>query len=197
MLIGPKYKICKRLGNGVFEKCQTQGFALSESRRGRPRGRGRAPSDYGRELIELERLRLRYGVPERQLRRYVRDSRGQSGDPAPHLLSRLERRLDNVVYRLGLAPTRRAARQMVAHGRIAVNGRRSAIPSRELAVGDRVALRDSRGAEALREALAERSAVPWLSLDGRSLEGTLVAVPPEPEPESLAAAATVVAWYGR
>src|SRR3989344_7285371 len=108
MIIGPRYKICKRLGSGVFEKCQTQKFQLSEARRGAKRRTGRKPrtlSDFGRQLLEKQKVRYAYGVPERQLARYTREAVEGTGDPTVSLLSRLETRLDNVVYRLGLAPT--------------------------------------------------------------------------------------------
>src|SRR3989344_4390397 len=132
MIIGPRYKICKRLGSGVFEKCQTQKFQLSEARRGAKRRTGRKPrtlSDFGRQLLEKQKVRYAYGVPERQLARYTREAVEGTGDPTVSLLSRLETRLDNVVYRLGLAPTRLAARQLVSHGHIAVGERRVTIPS--------------------------------------------------------------------
>ena len=129
MKTGPRYKICKRLGNGVFEKCQTQKFTLSESRRSFQGRRPRQISDYGKQLLEKQRVRFTYGITEQQFVNYVNSATKKEGDAAATLLSTLERRLDNVVYRLGLAPTRRAARQMVVHGHILVNGKKAAIPS--------------------------------------------------------------------
>src|SRR5210317_1648441 len=125
MKVGPQYKVCKRLGNGVFEKCQTQKFTLSEGKKSFKMGkRPRQMSDYGKQLIEKQRVRYTYGITEKQLVNYVKGSAQKEGDATDTLLETLERRLDNVVYRLGLAPTRRAARQMVVHEHIRVNGKK-------------------------------------------------------------------------
>ena len=122
MIIGPKFKIAKRLGAQIFEKTQTQKFALSEARRGQRQGRRRGNiSDYKRQLIEKQKLRFTYGISEKQLRRYINEATSKSHQPIALLMSRLESRLDNVVYRLGLAKTRQFARQMVSHGHILVN----------------------------------------------------------------------------
>src|SRR3989344_7937940 len=159
MLIGPKYKICKRLGGGVFEKCQTQKFALAEGRRkDRREGGGRRNlSDYGRQLLEMQRIRFMYGLGERQLYSYVKKSReGATADPMAPLYQRLELRLDNVVYRLGFAHTRRLARQMVAHGHIRVNGHRMTIPSHTVRVGDSIAVREGSQSGTLFTSVRER-----------------------------------------
>src|SRR3990167_4336783 len=114
MRIGPKYKICKRLGSSVFEKCQTQKFMLSEERRNKSKGRtGRRPralSDYGRQLLEKQKMRYTYGLSEKQLSRYVKAAFALK-DPVSALYRALELRADNAVYRAGLAPTRRASSQ--------------------------------------------------------------------------------------
>ena len=124
MIIGPKYKICKRLGGAVFEKCQTQKFTLAEARKKTTKSQGKRPnamSDYKRQLLEKQKMRYTYGLSERQLSGYVAQSVEKSAHPGDALMLRLESRLDNVVYRLGLAKTRRLARQMVSHGHILVN----------------------------------------------------------------------------
>src|SRR3569623_2462751 len=116
MKIGPKYKIAKRLGPTVFEKTQTQKFAIAQERRSmKPRGRGRGPTEFGKQLLEKQKVRLTYGLTERQFAKYVgvaMAAHGKGAQPMDVLHRRVETRLDNVVYRLGLAPTRRAARQM-------------------------------------------------------------------------------------
>src|SRR3989338_1959876 len=125
LLIKSKYKIAKRLGAGVFEQTQTQKFALSEARTKNTkerRGR-RGGSDYGRQLLKKQKLRHPYGLSEPQLSNYVKASFALKG-PSLSLHRALELRADNVVYRSGLAPTRRASRQMVSHGHITVNGKR-------------------------------------------------------------------------
>ena len=204
MLIGPKYKICKRLGSGVFEKCQTQKFTLAEARKkGRTSDRRpRALSDYGKRLLEKQRVRYTYGLGERQLYNYVRTARsGQSGDPTTPLFARLELRLDNVVYRLGLAHTRRLARQMVAHGRITVNDRRAFTPARELAVGDTVEVREGSKKRTLflgvLERLKEHAPPNWLSLNADQLQGKITAAPSREAVESVINLPAVVEYYSR
>ncbi|MBI2618443.1 30S ribosomal protein S4 [Candidatus Kaiserbacteria bacterium] len=184
MRIGPKYKIGKRLGASVFEKCQTQKFVLSETRSKNARkrkSRPRAMSDFGKQLIEKQKIRYMYGVTEKQLIRYVEEGIQSKGEPALKLLQSLESRLDNVVYRLGLAQTRRFARQMVSHGHILVNGRRVTIPSYRTSVNDVVSVREnSRGKglfAGIEQKLENRTPVSWLSFDEKKLEGTVVSLP--------------------
>lgn len=143
MKIGPKYKICRRLGSRVFGKCQTTKFSISGSAKttSRKARRGRSLSDYGAQLIEKQKARYTYGLKERQFASYVVKARSLSAlthNPATALYQKLESRLDNVVFRLGLAPSRPAARQLVTHGHIMVNGRRLNIPSYQVALGDLV-----------------------------------------------------------
>jgi small subunit ribosomal protein S4 len=132
MIIGPKFKICRRLGSGVFDKCQSQKFMVSEARhsKGGRRGRRKQPSEYGLQLIEKQKIRFTYGLSEKQLSNYVKKAVVAKGIPASDkLFELLETRLDNVVYRTGLAHTRPLARQMVSHGHFLVNGKRTTVPS--------------------------------------------------------------------
>src|SRR6185312_9992594 len=123
MKIGPKYKIAKRLGASVFEKTQGQKFAIAQERTARNKPRGRGATEYGKQLLEKQKVRITYGISERQFGNYVAEAMATHGANPAELLHRLlELRLDNVIYRLGLAPTRRAARQMVSHGHITVDG---------------------------------------------------------------------------
>ena len=136
-----KYKISRRLQAPVFEKCQTQKFVLREQRRA-PKRRRRMPSEYGKQLIEKQKLRYLYGISEKVLKNYVNTSVARSEVTREYLASLLERRLDNVVYRLGLADTRRMARQMVSHGHITINGRKITIPSYQVKDSDTVGIRE-------------------------------------------------------
>lgn len=147
MIIGPKYKICKRLGASVFEKCQTQKFQLAEARSPRRMSRGsRTGGDFGVQLIEKQKARLTYGLSESQFSRYAHEAMEHKGSAAEGLLARLESRLDNVVFRAGFAPTRRAARQLVSHGHITVgqgeSSRRMTIPSYRVSAGETIAVRN-------------------------------------------------------
>ena len=201
MKIGPKFKIAKRLGAPIFEKTQTQKFALSQARGGKNRKRAGQTSDYKRQLIEKQKMRFSYGITEKQLRRYVNEALEKKGQPVPVLMERLESRLDNVVYRLGLAKTRRLARQIVSHGHIIVNGKRLGIPSHKMRVGDVVTIREGSKASPLFAQLAdthESAGVPsWLSLDVKKLSGSVIAVPVYNPAEALFDPEQVMEYYSR
>ena len=206
MKVGPRYKICKRLGSGVFEKCQTQKFVLSEARKSAVRKttgrRPRTPSDYGKQLLEKQRARLTYGLTEKQLVRYVRGSGSLKGaDAATQLLTALETRLDNVVYRFGLAPTRRAARQMVSHGHIRVNEKRATIPSYHIGEGDIISIRegsrDSVLFSELDEQLKERTLPIWLTFDEKKLEGSIKNSPTKETVETQLDLNVILEFYSR
>lgn len=202
MIIGPKYKIAKRLGAPVFEKTQTQKFAISEARTARNKTRrGGAMSDYKKQLLEKQKMRFSYGISEKQLGRYVSESFEKKGQPIPELIARLESRLDNVVYRLGLAKTRRLARQVVSHGHITVNGRRLNIPSHKVGIGDKVGIRTESKQSALfvtlGETLSGHTVPHWLSLDTKNLIGEKKAEPTYEPTECLFDAQQVLEYYSR
>ncbi|NBD74381.1 30S ribosomal protein S4 [Patescibacteria group bacterium] len=180
MIVGPRYKICRRLGGSVFEKCQTQQYALSEQKKTRQTRRRGQVSDYARQLLDKQRIRFSYGVSEAQLRRYVAEATKQE-NPVEALFQQLELRLDNVVFRAGFASTRRQARQLVAHGHFTVNGRKSTIPSHALTSGDVVAVRGGSRERAYFQNNAERFAAAdaptWMTTDPSALTTTLTAAP--------------------
>jgi small subunit ribosomal protein S4 len=203
MLLGPKYKICKRLGASVFEKCQTQKFQLAEARaprRTRPkRGGG---GDYGAQLLEKQKARFTYGMSEGQFARYVHEAMEQHRTPsAEKLLSRLESRLDNVVYRAGFVTTRRAARQMVSHGHILLNGRRMNVPSHAVALGDVVSIRpESRGSALFTsraETAAETKTPQWLTLEDGGFAAVVAAEPGISPTEAPFSAPVIIQFYSR
>lgn len=203
MKIGPKYKIAKRLGAPIFEKTQSQKFALSASKMADRQKRGGARrgqmSDYKRQLIEKQKMRFTYGITEKQLRKYVDEAIHKSSEPTSRLMQRLESRLDNVAYRLGLAKTRRMARQMASHGHFTVNGVKSTIPSQQLKVGDVVAVRGGSKESGLFTNKEELGAgVPnWLKFDVKKLEGSLTAVPTYEPSETLFDPEQVFEFYSR
>lgn len=180
MLTKPKYKICKRLGNGIYEKCQTQKFALSEARAKKTFKRRRNVSDYGRQLLEKQKVRYAYGITEKQLRKYVAMALGAK-DPSAELFKNLETRLDNTIYRLGFAPTRRAARQMVSHGHIVVNSKKMTVPSHTVRKSDAIAVRDASKEKTLftgnADAIANRTAPKWLTADAKKLSASVKSLP--------------------
>lgn len=199
--IKSKYKIAKRLGAGIFEQTQTQKFALSEARAKKDKRGGRGGSDYGKQLLEKQRIRYTYGISERQLTNYASEAM-DSADAANTLHRALEMRADNAVYRAGLAPTRRAARQMVSHGHVTVNGRRITVPSYRLKEGDVVSVREGSRTSDLfatfSDANAERRTPPqWLSFDPALLTAKVTAVPEYRRDESGLDYATLFEFYSR
>ncbi|MEX0912973.1 MAG: 30S ribosomal protein S4 [Candidatus Paceibacterota bacterium] len=203
MKIGPKFKIAKRLGAPIFEKTQTQKFALSAAKASDRQKKGRRPgmmSDFKKQLIEKQKMRFSYGITEKQLRKYVDESLEKSSEPIQFLISRLESRLDNVAYRLGLAPTRRAARQMASHGHLIVNGHKSTIPSQHLKPGDIVTVRGGSQSSVMFTELAEKhsGSVPaWLTFDIKKLEGKVNSVPTYEPTETLFDPEQVFEFYSR
>jgi small subunit ribosomal protein S4 len=202
MKIGPKYKIAKRLGAPIFEKTQTQKFELSQAKVGKTRSRRPAQmSDYKKQLIEKQKMRFTYGISEKQLRRYVDDAVSKSHQPISLLFSRLETRLDNVTYRLGLAKTRQASRQMTSHGHILVNGKKMTIPSHKVKVGDVISVREGSRSSVMFENLAEKhevASIPsWLSFDAKKLEGKVTGEPSYEPTEVLFDPEQVLEYYSR
>ena len=203
MKTGPRYKIAKRLGASVFEKAQTQKFAISAERtaKNKRRGRGRQ-SEYGKQMLEKQKVRVTYGLPERQFRSYVKKAlEAHSAKPSDRLHELLELRLDNVVWRLGLASTRRAARQMVAHGHVQVAGKKTRVPSYALTVGDAVSVRDGwkeHGAlVGFTDRFAERKLPSWLSWDPKSMAGSIIERPTVASADPAGDLIAVLSFYTR
>jgi small subunit ribosomal protein S4 len=196
--IKSKYKVAKRLGAGVFEQTQTQKFAMSEARAKKPRGRG--ASDYGRQLLEKQRVRFTYGLSEKQLSNYAAAA-FEEKDPSAALNKALEMRADSVVYRAGLAQTRRAARQAVSHGHITINGRRITTPSYHVAKGDTLSVRDGNRKSPLYAGLAEkeekRSVPQWLDVDLNLLTAKVTSEPQYNPLETGLDYSTVFEFYSR
>src|SRR6185437_9973652 len=203
MKTGPRYKIAKRLGASVFEKAQTQKFAQSEARTSKIKRGGRGGlSEYGKQMLEKQKVRVTYGITERQFRNYVRKALDAgSGTPVERLHSMLELRLDNVAYRLGLASTRRAARQMVAHGHITVNGKKIRVPSYNVSSADRIAVREGskvHGSLAgYEERFAERTLPSWLIWNPKAMEGGVSQIPTAANADPAGDLRAVLSFYTR
>jgi len=203
MITGPRYKIAKRLGASVFEKAQTQKFALSADRsaKNKKRSRGRQ-SEYGKQMLEKQKVRITYGLTERQFRNYVRKAlTANSAAPTDRLHELLEMRLDNVVWRLGLASTRRGARQMVAHGHVMVGGKKSRVPSQALVVGDVVSVREGSKEHGVlvgfNERFLERPLPSWLSWNVKSMEGGVKERPTTSSADVAGDLVMVLSFYTR
>ncbi len=202
MKTGPKYKICRRVGDRVFGKCQTTKFTVSGTEKPRSKKGGRMSTEYGGQLLEKQKARFTYGVTEKQFARYVRAAQAaRGGVPAERLYAALESRLDNVVYRLGLAPTRQAARQMVSHGHITINESRNKIPSYSVRAGDRVAVRlasrDKGVFTAVPERVKDLSVPEWLTLDTETYAGVIKALPHHPSAAGTINFSSILEFYSR
>lgn len=187
MISKPKFKICRRLGPGVYDKCQTPKFSSSTGVSAGPNARRpKALSEYGTQLIEKQKVRLSYGISEKQLSNYVKKATHVKGaGTAEKFYEELETRLDNVVYRLGLGASRRAARQMVSHGHFIVNDHKVTIPSFKVKSGDIIKIREGSKGSKLFTDLANRlkdyTAPVWLSFDVNKIEGKMLAQPKNTE----------------
>lgn len=195
---GPKWKVMRRYGVNLFG---TRSAGLNKRLEVPPgqhgRRRARKPSEYSLQLREKQKARLTYGANERQFRRAYERALRLPGRTGEAMMGLLERRLDNAVYRLGFAPTRPMARQMVNHGHIQVNGRRVNIPSYEVKPGETITL----GAKAqqmpdVQEALAGNPPPPsWLTRTGA--EGRVTGTPQPQDVEPYIQPQRIVEYYSR
>ncbi len=200
MKLGPRYKICRRLGAPIFEKCQSQRYVLSENKKTPKQSRGF--SEYGRQLIEKQKARLAYGLSEKQFAAYVKNATQYGGaNPIGTLVASLESRLDNAVYRAGFAKTRRLARQLVSHGHFTVDGRRVSIPSYALKIANVFAVRE--GSRSLPYFVAVKDftegvkAPSWISVDLSNQTATVSSAPSTELIEAPADLKAVLEFYSR
>jgi len=186
MISKPKFKICKRLGAGVYDKCQTNKFTAAAASFKPGARRPKALSEYGTQLNEKQKIRFSYGITERQLSNYVKKaSLAKGAHTAEKFHEELESRLDNVVYRMGLGNSRRATRQMVSHGHFIVNDHKVTIPSYQVKIGDVIKIREGSKAKKIFDNLAERlkeyKAPDWISFDIAKIEGKILDKPKNTE----------------
>ena len=183
---GPSCKLCRREGKKLFlkgDRCLSDKCAL-DRRATVPgqHGAGRkSVKEYGQHLREKQTARRYHGVQEKQFKKYYVAADKKEGITGENLLSLLERRFDNVVYRMGLASSRKEARQLVRHAHFTLNGKKADIPSIILKVGDVVALKEkSRGSEKIKgllEAMASNNAPKWLEVDVAAASAKVIAIP--------------------
>ena len=169
----------------ILKRCKALGISptvmgVNKETRRNPKPGRRKQSEYAVQLNEKQKAKFIYGVLEKQFRHYYEEASKTRGVTGETLLQLLERRLDNVVYRLGFANTRREARQMVNHGHITVNGKRVDIPSYQVSPGEVISIREkSRGSEHVKQILEKNAAtmIPkWLELNRETLQGKVVAL---------------------
>ena len=183
--IGPKCRLCRREGVQLFlkgDRCDTVKCAVKKREKvpGMHEFRRIKHTDYGMKLREKQKVKRYYGLTERQFQRVFREAARREGNTGETLLVLLERRLDNVAYLLGFAPSRSAVRQMIAHGNLCVNGRRVDVPSAIVSVGDVVTPSKRQSAkDGVKKSFEERARhVPaWLLRDDAALEGKVTGLP--------------------
>lgn len=211
MITHPKCKICRRAGTKLFlkgerclsSKCSFLKRSYPPGFQGNREGR-KYLSEYGRQLREKQKLRNWYNLGERRFKRYVKEvlgKRGQIEDTQDLLIKRLEKRLDNVVFRLGFASSRSEARRLVSHAHFLVNERKVNIPSYNVRKGDRISLRPSSreksGFRKLKAKFEKYQTPSWLRLNIEKLEGTVVENPTIDEVSPPAEISSIFEFYSR
>ena len=178
---GPRARVCRRLEFPVFESSKFASLRKSYPPGQHGQSRRRKLSNYGIQLREKQRIKYLYGILEKQFRNYFKKASSKAGATGENLLISLESRLDNTVYRLGLAPTRNAARQLVTHKHFLVNNKTVNIPSYDLHDGDKIQVRDKSKKnnifiESMRR-IKNDNPMPWLTLDKSKLTGVFDKAP--------------------
>lgn len=201
MINKPKYKTARRLGAFIFDKTQTQKFATKEAQR-KIEKRSRPKSDYGLQMLEKQKAKTIYGVNERMFAKYVKSILDKAGANSPEeLISILESRLDNVVYRLGFVTSRQAARQMVSHGHLMVNGIKITVPSYQVSLGDKITIRVSSAKKGIftniDEKMKEHNNPSWLAYDHAKKEAKVQGAPKLATTENNFDCAAILNFYSR
>lgn len=176
---GPQTKIARKFGEAIFgddKSFERRNYPPGQHGLARKRGK---KSEYAVQLMEKQKAKYTYGILEKQFRNLYEKASAASGVTGEILLQLCEARLDNVVFRMGIAPSRRAARQIVSHRHITVNGEVVNIPSYHLKPGDKIAVREkSKSLDVIDRSLSSASAVyEWITWNNDTKEGTFVAVP--------------------
>jgi small subunit ribosomal protein S4 len=208
--IGPVCKLCRREGEKLFlkgercftPKCAFERRSYAPGEHGRSsQSRGERVSDYSRQLRAKQKARRLYGILERQFRRYFSVALRKRGLTGLNLLQTLELRLDNVVFRMGLAENRAQARQLVTHGHFLVNGRRTDIPSMLLRPGDKISVREGSRSRPFFKELADfaekRNCALWLDRDLSTLSGRVLRLPERAEIDGNLSEQLIVEYYSR
>lgn len=178
----PKHKLCRKFGEKLCDspKCPVTKRSYPPGMHG-PNQRRPKLSSFAKQLREKQKVKGIYGILERQFSNYVTEASKKTGDTSKFLLNYLESRLDNVVYRIGLAPSRAAARQLVSHGHITINGKKVDIASYRVRVGEQVALdaksKTSKRFENLGELIAKKEMPGWLGVDAKTLTAKVLNSP--------------------
>lgn len=202
---GPVCRLCRREGQKLFlkgDRCYTDKCAINK-RNFAPGQHGQSRkkvTEYGMQLREKQKVRRFYGITESQMAKYFHMADKMKGITGDNLLTMLELRLDNVVYRMGLASSRAEARQLVTHRHFTLNGAKADIPSMQLSVGDVIQVKDrSRSSEKIKSLVENHNGntVPWLTMDLEGLKGTIVAEPTREDIDIPVAEHLIVELYSK
>lgn len=200
---GPKARLCRREGINLFG---TEKYAkIMEKKPGKPGmhkagGRPAKQSEYAKQLREKQKLKIMFGLSEKQLARTFDQAYKKEGMTSMNLLKTLETRIDNVLYRAGMARTRMQARQIVNHGLISLNGNRLDIPSAQVSVGDKIEIRDAKKNSPLFQGFKELKkdiSPTWMEVDNKKLTIEIKALPADDEVEQIIDTAPIVEFYSR
>ena len=203
---GPACRVCRRQGDKLMlkgAKCLTPKCPVEKRHTppGQHSSARRKVSEYSLQLKEKQRVRFIYGVLERQFKKHFAEAERRPGLTGENFLRILEMRLDNAVYRLGFADSRRQARQLVLHGHITVNGRVASVPSYQVKVGDVVSWKEGSSELVLYQAVVKdigsKTIPSWLNLDRETISGRVLAVPSRVDIESTIDERLIVAFYSR
>lgn len=203
---GPVCRQCRRAGEKLFlkgERCYTPKCGVEKRRKtpGQVQTRRRRVSDWGLQLREKQKTRQTYGVLERQFRRYFSDAHKLAGATGDNLLQLLERRLDNVAYRVGFADSRAQARQYVLHGHFTVDGRKVSIPSYRVRTGQVVtwkpASKDRDFAAVASRSIGQRPVPEWIEIDKTNLTASITRNPEKSDIDTRVETRMVVEFYSR
>ncbi len=199
----PKGKLVRKFGENIFGNPKYDRI-LNRKPYGpgqHGQARRRRPSNYGVQLREKQKIKVLYGILEKQFRNYFEKADKMAGETGPNLMQLLEKRLDNVVYRMGFASTRPAARQMVNHGHFLVNNRKVNIASFSVKAGDVIQVRDrSKKMDAILDSMKRIKGdldLPWLELDKAKMTGNVIAIPEREDMQVLVNEQLVVELYSK
>jgi len=201
---GPKAKICRRFGENIYGNDKYDKILSSKGYGPGMHGKkfARNISEYGKQLLMKQKAKYTYGVLEKQFRKHYEDVKNKPGVTGDLLLSRLEQRLDNVVYRIGLGNTRPQSRQIVNHGMIYVNGKKVTIPSYEVSIGDEISLNPNKASNGYfknqeQYTKAKKNIPSWLQMDAKSMKGKVLSLPVKDNFDANIDASIIVEFYSK
>ncbi len=201
---GPKAKICRRFGENIYGNDKYAKILASKGYAPGMHGKkfGRNISEYGKQLLMKQKAKYVYGILEKQFRKHYEDIKNKPGVTGDLLLARLEQRLDNVTYRLGLANTRPQARQIVNHGMIYVNGKKVTIPSYAVKVGDEVSLNPNKAKNGYfknqeQYTKAKKNVPSWMQMDAKVMTGKILTLPSKDHFDANIDASVIVEFYSK